>query len=59
MTNIKSEVKDHVLILKINLREEQGRSKSGKSVIIATSSGAFSVSDEEKMIFVNLNVYRK
>ncbi len=59
MSNIKTEVKEHILTLKINLQESQGRSKSGKSTIIASSRGALMITDGDEEYYVNLNVYKK
>lgn len=59
MSNIKTSVKDHVLTLTINLTENQGKSKSGKSTIAASSRGALLVNDGEDVFHINLNVYKK
>ena len=59
MNNIKTDVKEHLLTILVDLREEQGKSKSGKSIIVASSRGIIPVSDGENVFFINLNVYKK
>ena len=56
LSNIIAEVKGKTLTLTVDLSKRQGRSKSGKTEIIATSAGAFAV---EGGAMVNLNVYTK
>lgn len=46
------------LIIVINLTKEFGRSKSGKSTIIATTAGNISIPDHPD-IHLGLNLYRK
>ena len=46
------------LIITINLTKEFGRSKSGKSTIIATTAGNNSIPDHPD-IHLGLNLYRK
>jgi len=41
--NIKMEVVDGVLVLKIDLNKDLGRSKSGKSTLVASTYGNVSV----------------
>ncbi len=56
---MKTEVKNNILTITIDLTENLGRSKSGKSNIVATTSGAIEVKDSDgKAVKVNLNVYR-
>lgn len=49
---------DENLIITINLTKDFGRSKSGKSTIIATTSGNVSIPDHSD-IHLGLNLYRK
>lgn len=46
------------LVITINLSKEFGRSKSGKSTIIATTAGNISIPDHPD-IHLGLNLYRK
>ena len=46
------------LIITINLSKDFGRSKSGKSTIIATTAGNISIPDHPD-IHLGLNLYRK
>jgi hypothetical protein len=50
-------VEGNMLIIKIDLTKEYGASSSGKSVIIATTEGNYTIPGREEKI--GLNVYRK
>ena len=52
--NIQTDVKGNILTIIIDLSKSLGRSKSGKSEIIASSYGAIAVNG----VKVNLNVYK-
>jgi len=52
--NVTAEMQGPVLVLRIDTEQSQGRSKSGKSEILGTTSGAARMAD----FVVNLNVYR-
>lgn len=58
MLNIKMEVQGDELVIKVNLKEEFGKSKSGKSTIIATTAGNVSIPNHSD-IHLGLNVYKK
>jgi ABC-type molybdate transport system ATPase subunit len=58
MKNIEMEVKENILTIKIDLDREFGPSKSGKTTIIATTSGNISLPDNED-IKLGLNCYKK
>jgi len=55
MKNVKIDVKGTVMTIVVDLSKTQGASASGKTMIIATTSGAAHAGDVE----VNLNVYKK
>lgn len=55
MLNVKQTIKGNKLILEIDLNEEYGLSKSGKTTIIASSQGNVTVKDDIK---VGINVYK-
>jgi hypothetical protein len=57
MTNISMEREGDILTIKVNMTENHGPSKSGKTVIIATTSGAHPIPGNEGAS-LNLNVYR-
>lgn len=57
MKNIKMENKANKLIVEINLGENFGRSKSGKSIIIASTEGNQSVPGTEN-IKIGVNCYK-
>jgi hypothetical protein len=47
-----------ILILKVDLTKEYGRSRSGKTTIIASTEGNIEVPEHEDIKF-GLNVYKK
>ena len=53
MTNIKTEVKGNTLTITIDLSKRNGLSSSGKSEIVATTSGNVSIGD----VKLGLNCY--
>ena len=57
MKNMIMEVKDNKLTITIDLTEEQGMSKSGKSMVIATTSGNVSIPENDD-IKIGLNIYK-
>ncbi len=56
MKNIDMKVEQDVLTIKIDLTKDYGRSKSGKSIIIASSEGNKVVDGTD--IKIGINVYR-
>lgn len=56
MKNIEMSVEGEVLVIKVDLTKEFGPSKSGKTVIVASTEGNVSVPDRDEKI--GLNVYR-
>jgi len=58
-TNVSAEVSGSVLVLRIDLAQRQGKSKSGKSVIIATTAGNYKLAGPKGDVVVGLNVYEK
>lgn len=56
MKNIEISTKGHVLTLTIDLSKTQGPSKSGKSIVIATTGGNKEIAPG---IFMGLNIYKK
>lgn len=57
MQNVAFEVEGDQLVIRVDLSQELGVSSSGKSVIIATTSGNVVVPGWEE-VKVGLNVYR-
>jgi hypothetical protein len=57
MQNVEFQVQGDNLVIIVDLSQEIGESASGKSVIIATTSGNVSVPGRED-VKVGLNVYR-
>lgn len=54
MKNIEMKVKDKILTIKIDLTRDFGPSKSGKTTVIATTSGNVGVPDSDAKIGVNV-----
>jgi hypothetical protein len=44
-----------ILTIHVNLKEEQGRSKSGKTIVVASTQGNINVDGRH---FLGLNVYK-
>ncbi len=57
MKNIKMAVKDNVLTITVDLKKDQGKSKSGKNVIIGTSAGNAEVPGAPG-VKIGINVYK-
>jgi len=58
MRNAQIQVKGEVMVITINLAENLGLSKSGKSTLIATTEGNARVSTPKGDVSVGLNVYQ-
>jgi hypothetical protein len=58
VTNIKTKVEGSKLIIEIDLTKREGRSKSGKNFIIATT-GAPQAVPGAPSVMMGLNVYTK
>jgi hypothetical protein len=56
MDNVKFDVKDSKLTIVVDLKQKGKTSKSGKSILIASSNGNIAVAEGT---FMGLNVYRK
>ena len=56
MKNIEMMVEGEILIIKVDLAKEFGPSKSGKTIIVATSEGNVTIPERDEKI--GLNVYR-
>jgi len=61
MRNFKFEIVESQLIIKVNLDEEHGLSKSGRSIIVGCSEGNFRLFDRDgpREEFVNLTVHKR
>ena len=57
MKNIETSVEDNVLTIKIDMSKNFGPSKSGKTIIIASSEGNISIPGNEE-VKMGLNVYK-
>lgn len=55
MKNVKIDIEDRILKITVDLKQNCGPSKSGKSLIIATTEGNIEIED----FFVGLNIYKK
>ena len=60
MKNIEMVVdKDNILTITVDLNEDFGDSKSGKSIIIASTEGNVALDGELSNIKIGLNVYKQ
>jgi hypothetical protein len=57
MKNVDMKVKGKTLTITVDLSKDFGESKSGKSVVIATTEGNTSVPDTED-VKIGLNIYK-
>lgn len=55
--NIDMQVQNNILTIKIDLSKEFGESKSGKTIIVATSAGNINVPDNDG-IKLGINCYK-
>lgn len=58
MENVQMTVKGNILTIVVDLSKTQGRSSSGKSEIIATTSGNVAI-ENGKGAVIGLNIYKK
>ena len=56
MKNIEMSLEGDTLIIKVDLTKDFGPSKSGKTIIVASTEGNVSIPDRDEKI--GLNVYR-
>jgi len=57
MKNVELSIEGNILTIKVDLTKEYGQSSSGKSVIIATTEGNYTLPGREEKL--GLNVYKK
>lgn len=58
MKNVKMKVNGNKLVIEVDMSKDFGVSKSGKSVIIASSEGNKSVEGRDD-VKIGLNIYKK
>ncbi len=56
MKNIEMTVEGNTLTIKVDLSKDFGKSKSGKTIIVASTEGNVSVPERDEKI--GLNIYR-
>ena len=61
MKNVDMDIdqKKQILTIKVDLSKDFGDSKSGKSMIIATTEGNVSLNGDFEDVMIGLNVYRE
>ena len=60
MKNVKMEIdKDNILTIQVDLNKNYGESKSGKSIVIASTEGNVALDGELSNIKIGLNVYKQ
>lgn len=55
--NIEFKVEKDTLVIRVNLKKEFGKSKSGKSVVIATTEGNVTIEGSDG-VKAGINIYR-
>lgn len=58
MKNVSMEVKGSTLTIKVDLAKDFGRSKSGKTIIIASTEGNVTIDGSDGAV-IGLNIYKK
>ena len=58
MKNVDMKLNGNQLVITVDIKNEFGPSKSGKSITIASTEGNVSIPDNED-IKIGLNIYRK
>uniref|UniRef100_A0A6M3IK15 Uncharacterized protein n=1 Tax=viral metagenome TaxID=1070528 RepID=A0A6M3IK15_9ZZZZ len=59
MKNIDMKVEKNILTIKIDLSKTSGKSKSGKSTVIASTEGNQQFPFEGEIVSIGVNVYKK
>lgn len=59
MKNIKMEIADDKMTIEVDLTKDFGKSKSGKTTIIASSEGNQPISNGDDVVYLGLNIYKK
>lgn len=57
MKNMNMKIEGDELVIRVNLKEDHGLSKSGKTIIIASSEGNISLPGDP-LVKIGLNIYR-
>jgi hypothetical protein len=61
MKNVQFKVQGHKLIITVDLNEEHGPSKSGKTIVIASTEGNVPLpgaAEDDDTVRIGLNVYK-
>ena len=59
MVNVQMDVKGKKLHITVDLSEEHGRSRNGKTLVIASTQGNQKIDGPDGDVWVGLNVYKK
>lgn len=59
MKNVSMKQDGDKLVIEVDLTKDFGKSRSGKTTIIASTEGNQSVPHGENVVYVGLNVYKK
>lgn len=57
MENVEMKVEKNILTIKIDLSKEFGESSSGKSIVVATTSGNVAIPGKEE-VKIGINAYK-
>ena len=58
MKNVTLTVEKNILTIKVNLKKDFGKSKSGKTILIASTEGNQALTNEHENVRIGLNVYK-
>lgn len=58
-TNVEMEISDNKMIITIDLSQEHGLSTSGKTKVVATTSGSRNIETPQGNVLVGVNVNKK
>jgi hypothetical protein len=57
MNNVDFDIADDILTIKVDLTQTNGRSKTGKTLTVASTGGFVKIEDGEAMFSLNVNRY--
>jgi hypothetical protein len=59
MQNVNMKVEGNELVIRVNLATDLGPSKSGKTIMVATSGGNVPVPNAKVATFIGINCYKR
>ncbi len=59
LKNVSMKQEGTKLVIEVDLSQDFGKSKSGKSTIIASTEGNQSIETGDEVVYIGLNIYKK